>query len=251
MTLIILFFGLFIGCSADDDSSNSTPTQSQSTASPEPAAPQVPDPGTATLSSPTNNEICLEGVAVDESRSSVTFSWNASADTNSYDLTITNQATSESTDIRSIATTSNEVTLEHDASYSWYITSKADGNSTTSQSDIWQFYLAGDGQENHVPFNASTIYPSPGAAVDAVNGVVAIEWEGNDPDPNDLLRYTIYVDSNSESVSTFETPDASQTDLTLTTFDLSVESGQTYYWSIKTTDGENSSYSPVFSFIVN
>ena len=52
------------------------------------------------------------------------------------------------------------------------VASKANDTSDTTDSDTWQFYLAGDGQENYAPFPATILSPTSGAAVDASNGLV-------------------------------------------------------------------------------
>lgn len=242
--LNIFSFVFILSCSAvDDDSGTTTPTVTQQ---PTPApTPQVPTPGKSSLSAPENNEVCYEGEEVDESNSEVTFSWEASSDTDSYDIVITNQETSQSQTESGITSTSKVVTLATDISYSWKIVSKANDTSDTTDSDTWQFYLAGDGQENYAPFSATILSPTSGAAVDADNGNITLSWEGNDPDEGDSLTYTIYFDE----VDGLQDP--IEEELTETTIEVSVESGTTYYWRVKTSDGQSSSFTLVYSFIVN
>ena len=242
--LYILSFVFIVSCSAeDDDSGTTTPPVTQQPA-PTPT-PQVPTPGKSSLSAPENNEVCYEGEEVDDSNSEVTFSWDASSDTDSYDLVITNQETSQSQTESGITSTSKAVTLATDVSYSWKIVSKANDTSDTTDSDTWQFYLAGDGQENYAPFPATILSPNSGAAVDANNGSITLSWEGNDPDEGDNLTYTIYFDQVDGLQDPIE-EDSSETEL-----EVSVESGTTYYWRVKTSDGKSSSFTLVYSFIVN
>ena len=233
-----------VSCSAeDDDSGTTTPPVTQQ---PAPApTPQVPSPGKSSLSAPENNEVCYEGEEVDDSNSEVTFSWDASSDTDSYDLVITNQETSQSKTESGITSTSKAVTLATDVSYSWKIVSKANDTSDTTDSDTWQFYLAGDGQENYAPFPATILSPTSGAAVDADNGNITLSWEGNDPDDGVSLTYTIYFDEVDGLQDPIE-EDSSETEL-----EVSVESGTTYYWRVKTSDGKSSSFTLVYSFVVN
>ena len=240
--LYILSFVLIVSCSAeDDDSGTTTPPVTQQPA----PTPQVPAPGKPSLSTPENNEVCYEGEEVDETNSEVTFSWDASSDTDSYDLVITNQETSQSQTESGITSTSKVVTLATDISYSWKIISKANDTSDISESETWQFYLAGDGQENYAPFPATIISPSSGAALDSNNGSIILSWEGNDPDEGDSLTYTIYFDQVDGLQDPIE-QDSSETEL-----EVSVESGTTYYWRVKTSDGKSSSFTLVYSFIVN
>ena len=91
---VLLLSILLLSCSAEDDSESSTPPTTTQQPPPTPA-PQVPTPGKSSLSAPDNNEVCYEGEAVDTSNSEVTFSWDASSDTDSYDLQITNQETNQ------------------------------------------------------------------------------------------------------------------------------------------------------------
>lgn len=244
--LYILSFVLIISCSAEDDSGTSTPPPTTQQPKPEPA-PSVPAPGKSSLSAPENNEVCYEGEAVDASNSAVTFSWDASSDTDSYDLQITNQETNQIQTESGITTTSKAVTLATDVSYSWKVVSKANDTSDTTSSDTWQFYLAGDGQENYAPFPATITSPTSGAAVDPSNGLVTLSWEGNDPDEGDSLTYTIYFDE----VDGLQDPQTANTNITENSLEVEVESGTTYYWRVKTSDGTSSSFTLVYSFIVN
>jgi len=244
--LYILSFVLIISCSAEDDSGTSTPPPTTQQPKPEPA-PSVPAPGKSSLSAPENNEVCYEGEAVDASNSAVSFSWDASSDTDSYDLQITNQETNQTQTESGITSTSKAVTLATDVSYSWKVVSKANDTNDTTSSDTWQFYLAGDGQENYAPFPATILSPTSGAAVDASNGLVTLSWEGNDPDEGDSLTYTIYFDE----VDGLQDPQTANTNITETSLEVEVESGTTYYWRVKTSDGTSSSFTLVYSFVVN
>jgi hypothetical protein len=229
--LYILSFVLIISCSAEDDGGSSLPPPTTQQPTPTPT-PQVPAPGKSSLSAPENNEICYEGEAVNESNSAVTFSWDTSSDTSSYDLQITNQETNETQTEGGITSTSKVVTLATDVSYSWKVVSKANDTSDTTNSDTWQFYLAGDGQENYAPFPATIISPTSGAAVDSNGGKVILSWEGNDPDEGDSLTYTVYFD-NIDGLQ-----DPIEENITETSLEVEAESGTTYYWRVKTSDGQ-------------
>ena len=244
--LYILSFVLIISCSAEDDSGTSTPPPTTQQPTPTPT-PQVPAPGKSGLSAPENNEVCYEREAVDASNSEVTFSWEASSDTDSYDLQITNQETSQTKTESGITSTSKAVTLATDVSYSWKVVSKANDTSDTTDSDTWQFYLAGYGQENYAPFPSTILSPTSGAAVDASNGLVTLSWEGNDPDEGDSLTYTVYFDE----IDGLQDPQTANTNITETSLEVEVVSGTTYYWRVKTSDGASSSFTLVYSFIVN
>jgi len=239
--LIVLF--VISSCSKGDDGGGTSTPPVTST----PTPPAVPNPGKSSLTSPSNNEICYEGQDTTGQQSNVSFQWAASTDTDSYDLIITNQNSNQVQTVGGITGTSRSVSLQKGTAYRWRIVSKANDTSVTTNSDTWQFYLQGDGEENHVPFAATINSPTVGASVDANNGLVTLNWEGNDVDENDTLSYTVYIDTTDG----LQAPPSEQVGISESTFDVAVQSGTTYYWRIKTTDGISSSYTVVYTFQVN
>ena len=69
-------------------------------------------PGKSTLLAPANNRACETGVSVSETQSEVSFSWNASAKTSYYDLTITNLNTNTPISKTGITSTSTKSNLD-------------------------------------------------------------------------------------------------------------------------------------------
>jgi len=202
-------------------------------------------PGKSTLTAPANNKTCETGTSVSDTKSEVTFTWGASADTNTYDLKITDLNSSTITNKTGLSTTTTKVTLDKGVPYSWNITSKSTASTTTTASDTWKFYLAGTGVVNYAPFPADLKTPASGSTVTRDgDGKVAFTWDGSDPDTGDTLKYTLYVDTTDGK----QTPPAAQTDLTEKTASVALEAATTYYWRVKTSDGINSSYSIVYSF---
>ena len=202
-------------------------------------------PGKSTLTAPANNKTCETGTSVSDTKSEVTFTWGASADTNTYDLKITDLNSSTITNKTGLSTTTTKVTLDKGVPYSWNITSKSTASTTTTASDTWKFYLAGTGVVNYAPFTADLKTPASGSTVTRDgDGKVAFTWDGSDPDTGDTLKYTLYVDTTDGK----QTPPAAQTDLTAKTASVALEAATTYYWRVKTSDGTNSSYSIVYSF---
>ena len=202
-------------------------------------------PGKSTLTAPANNKTCETGTSVSDTQSEVTFTWGASADTNTYDLKITDLNSSTITNKTGLSTTTTKVTLDKGVPYSWNITSKSTASTTTTASDTWKFYLAGTGIVNYAPFPADLKTPASGSTVTRDgDGKVAFTWDGSDPDTGDTLKYTLYVDTTDGK----QTPPAAHTDLTEKTVSVALEAATTYYWRVKTSDGTNSSYSIVYSF---
>ena len=202
-------------------------------------------PGKSTLTAPANNKTCETGTSVSDTKGEVTFTWGASADTNTYDLKITDLNSSTITNKAGLSTTTTKVTLDKGVPYSWNITSKSTASTTTTASDTWKFYLAGTGIVNYAPFPADLKTPASGSTITRDgDGKVAFTWDGSDPDTGDTLTYTLYVDTTDGK----QTPPAAQTDLTEKTASVALEAATTYYWRVKTSDGINSSYSIVYSF---
>ena len=202
-------------------------------------------PGKSTLTAPANNKTCETGTSVSDTKSEVTFTWGASADTNTYDLKITDLNSSTITNKTGLSTTTTKVTLDKGVPYSWNITSKSTASTTTTASDTWKFYLAGTGIVNYAPFPADLKTPASGSTITRDgDGKVAFTWDGSDPDTGDTLKYTLYVDTTDGK----QTPATALSNLTAKTASVALEAATTYYWRVKTSDGTNSSYSIVYSF---
>ncbi len=204
---------------------------------------KVAAPEKATLIYPDNNSACVTDGAISDIVSAVIFSWNASNNTDFYDLTITNLNTNSINTISQINATSKSVNLSRGTPYAWYITSKSSGTSKSSQSDTWQFYLAGEGIVNYAPFPADLVYPENGITVSSSSGTVNLSWTCVDLDSEELT-YTLYFDA----VDGLQTPNEAHTNLSATNIDVPVSANTTYYWRVVSSDGSNNSYSMVQAF---
>jgi hypothetical protein len=204
----------------------------------------VNPPAKSTLSAPANSKTCETGTSVSSTQSDVDFTWGVSADTDSYDLKITDLNSNVATNKTGLTTTSTKVTLDKGVPYSWFVTSKSTKSSVTTPSDTWKFYLAGTGVANYAPFPADLKAPSSGSTLKRTDGKVTFTWEGSDPDSGDTLTYTLYVDTTDGK----QTPASAQTDLSVLTLDVALDAATTYYWRVKSSDGTNSSYSTVYTF---
>lgn len=223
-SLLIVFY--FLSCSKDSN------TQTN-----------VASPEKATLIYPDNNSACVTDGAISDIVSAVIFSWNASSNTDYYDLSITNLNTNSATTYSKINSTSKSVNLSRGTPYSWFITSKSNGTSNSAQSDTWQFYLAGEGVVNYAPFPADLVYPENGITVSSSSGTVNLSWTCVDLD-SENLTYTLYFDT----IDGLQTPIEAYTNLSTTNLDVSVSANTTYYWRVVSSDGYNHSYSLVQGF---
>lgn len=203
----------------------------------------VPDPKAATLTFPNNNETCNEGSvdSNDPTKSNVTFQWNASQDTDSYEVNLKNLSNNSTTKTNA---NTNEITITilRGTPYEWFVVSKASGTNKTASSSTWKFYNQGVGVENYAPFPAEVISPKRGETI-ASTTTVSLKWNGSDVD-DDISDYEIFIGTDENSSSSIGTTSN-------TTMDASVSSGSTYYWKVVTKDSQdNTSDSEIFEFKV-
>lgn len=224
---IILLAQLIISCGGD--SGGNTPTT-------------TPAPGKSVLIAPVNAKTCEDGTNSTATQSTVAFSWNATSDTQSYDLNITNLNTQAVVTQTGLTATTASAVLTRGVPYSWSVTSRNKGT-TTATSDVWKFYLAGNGVTNYAPFPAAAIAPEPGATAVPSNGKVTLSWDSSDVEAS-ALTYTLYFDT----VDGKQTPLTANTSLTAKTKEVTVASNTVYYWRVVTSDGANVSTSVVYTF---
>ena len=208
---------------------------------PDPEPIPVPAPSAATLVFPADNTECNEGEILSDTQSRVLFQWNASQNTDSYQVNLINLNTN-STALTNSTTNEAEITLLRGVPYEWFVVSRANGTNETATSAAWRFYNAGPGITNYAPFPAEAVSPGRGATI-STTSTVTLEWTGNDID-NDLASYNLYF-------GTADPPALLETGITTTSFEVSVASGLTYYWQVETVDSAgNQTLSELFNFRV-
>jgi len=199
------------------------------------------DPGSATLVFPENNSECTEGVTVNDLQSTITFQWQASQNTDSYEVNVKDLNTG---DTQKTDATTNEIdiTLNSNTPYEWFVVSRKAGSNTAPESAKWKFYNAGAGVVNYAPFPADAENPKRGETIAAATSVT-LEWQGNDVD-NDIAQFEVLFGTTAE-------PSANLGSTAQSTMNVDVVSGQTYYWRIITKDNaDNTSESEIFDFKV-
>ena len=211
-----------------------------------PPPPPEPDPPSATnLTKPANNEVCETGTSISDTQSNVEFTWSASANTDTYDLKITNLNNNQVTNKNGLTSTNTIVALDKGNPYSWQITSKNNETTQTASSATWKFYLSGTGETSYAPFPADLKTPESGSTVARTSeGKVKLSWTGSDPDTSTGLKYTVYIDK----VDGKQTPNDNNKELDDSELEVAVDAETIYYWRIMTSDGSNTSYSLVFTF---
>ncbi len=202
--------------------------------------PKPPD--SAQLLFPERSSECTAGRAINETTSEVEFRWQASNNTESYELKVTELATNRSERVNT-SSTSGKLTLRKGAAYAWVVTSKNSAVLQTVASETWQFYNAGS-ESTYAPFPAEIITPKMGAtAFRDINNEVELSWRGTDVD-NDINGYEVYFSTESPPEALIFSPGANGA-----TLKVAVASNTVYYWIIITKDTEgNSSESGIFEF---
>lgn len=231
-SLCMCFIVLIISCSSDGGSD------------PEPAP--ILHPGNVTLISPTNNNLCESGTDVTANSSNVTFSWTTAENTLNYEVLILNLDTNQEYTTSNISTISFDKTLTKGHPYSWKVTSKNNESTQQGNSPTWKFYLSSNGITNYTPFPAELIYPENDQTFENNTTTILLDWIGSDID-NENLTYTIYLDN----VDGLQDPIDELLDISNSEAEVALESNNSYYWRVKSSDGENSSYSQIFVFHVD
>jgi len=205
---------------------------------------QTITPGKSILLFPAQNSVCTTGTSVSSTQTSVTFTWNASENTDSYELDIENLLTKAIT-TQTYTATSTTVTLLNATPYAWTIISKTSKNtSSVTSSDVWKFYVSGPGVVYYAPFPATIVSPVFNQTVTASNGMTNLTWLGSDPD-NDIKNYDIYLGTSSTNLTLYK---AGVTDMFLNAVPVS---STTYYWKVLTNDSKgNITDSGVYQFTV-
>lgn len=199
------------------------------------------DPVAATLVFPEKNSLCTEGTVIDNTKSDITFKWNAAVGADKYQIVTVNlennaKSTNQST------TNQATVTLNRGARYEWYVVSLSNSSDVKETSEKWRFFNAGAGLESHPPFPATAVAPKTGNTLDNA-GDVTIEWSGADPD-NDIVSFELLLDTTNPPTTSIGT-------YTTTSAVVSTVAATTYHWRIIAKDFKNNtSQSEVFSFAI-
>lgn len=201
--------------------------------------PKVPEP--VLLEFPAQNTACTTGVEVTTTTSRVDFRWKASANTDVYEIEITDLI-SNSTQKAATSSTTLGVIIQKGRPYSWRVFSSNNETEETATSQSWLFYNAGS-ETTYAPFPAQVSAPISGSTVKLENGQVVLSWMGADVD-SDIDSFEVILDTSNPPVVSQATLEFDEQELGIT-----LDPATVYFWKILTTDREgNQSDSGVFSF---
>lgn len=201
-------------------------------------------PSSALLIFPLENSECTVGQNINQTTRLINFQWEASSNTDGYELTVTNL----NTNVPQVVTT-NETSVQlqviKGVPFSWSVTSENNKVTQTATSEVWYFFNAG-AITSRAPFPAKINSPKSGERViKNLNNQVNLSWTGTDLDA-DIDIFEVYL-STSNPPSTLVTT----TNALTQGYDVNVLSNTIYFWSVKTIDKKgNSSSSGIYSFRV-
>ena len=193
------------------------------------------------LNTPTDNSPCLTGASISATEIEVIFKWYSARYADSYDLKITNLISNEIILKSDLVSTEQIVVLQKGKPYSWSVSSKSNLSSEAVISEVYNFYVGGSESLTNPPIAATLIIPKSGSTVvlDA-NGKTTLSWDPGDSNNN----YTLYLDK----IDGKQPTSSNYSNLSVSSLDVKLDAGSTYYWRVQTSDEKNSSYSVVSSF---
>lgn len=189
---------------------------------------------------PTPNLLCTD--------STITFDWSDAPDTDgdivSYEIVISKNR--ELTNVivnQTVATSQVTITLEKGTAYYWTVTPIDSQNNRGTPTEVYAFYTSGDGLANSVPFTAELLEPDNQGNVNS--GLISLSWIGADADAADTLSYDLFFGESSD-------PPVLEVGLSEQFYNVTVDSGKTYYWKVNTLDSSGGkSIGIIWSFTVN
>lgn len=211
----LLAIQFLIACSGDGGGEtpiNPTPTEINT-------APSVP-----VLKTPENNLSCIDVTQ--------TFSWEASTDPDNdpvrYKFLIAkDQNFQQEIKELSLNESGQELVLEPGFIYYWKVKAVDTKNNESEFSETFKFFTNPGNPLNKLPYLAINVFPDNDDEIETTSQV-ELQWTCEDPD-SDPLTYDIYFGKN-------ESPELLKSNVTETSFSVSVEVATEYYWQIVAKD---------------
>ncbi|MEO1486691.1 MAG: hypothetical protein AAFU57_13145 [Bacteroidota bacterium] len=203
----------------------------------------VLNPTEVTLVFPENNSICTEGTVLSDTESEVTFEWSEAVTGDSYLVRLTDLNTGTTENIQSDAI-QMPIVLKRGNPYTWRVVTLMNASGNSAESETGSFYNAGPGVDHYVPFPATILSPEMAETFPSNTTTVDLSWSGADLD-NDIVNYDVYF-------GTVSPPELFLENLVENRLNnITVQSGNTYYWRILTRDAQgNASKTVIYTFEV-
>ncbi|GAA4273685.1 fibronectin type III domain-containing protein [Aquimarina gracilis] len=212
--IALLSTALVLSCSGDDD-----------------GGPQIDlsnaDPTIPSLIFPTNNLTCTN---ID-----LTFSWNAATDSDgdtiSYVIDISTDSSFDTIAFTVTTTQRNRTfNLDKGVTYFWRVKAMDNKGNESDYSATQSFFTEPDAAVNTLPNAPEVVSPEIGSRVSETT--ITLNWNASDAD-GDTLVYDVYFGDTDSPALVAEAIDVS-------TLDVSVSSGTTYYWRVVAKDPNQS-----------
>ena len=188
----------------------------------------IPNPESALLLGPENNNNCTTAIRVSDQQSQVNFSWQESLHTDEYELVVRDILTN--VDQKKLTLRfSSSIVLESGKQYSWWVNSKSLQTENIAKSQIWTFYIEGIPTSSHFPFPANLLSPENNTQVSLENGVLTLRWEAVDLD-NDVVDYDVYLGPDPDDL------ELAGENLTTNSISATLIPDRYYYWKVATRD---------------
>lgn len=224
---VVWLFLIVLACSKNDDK-------------PEPE--DKVDPIAVRLEFPLKNSECTAGIDQNTDKTLVEFRW-ATAENDSYELILENLSTNQVSRTKT-SNHSVEILLDKNTPYEWYVISSLANSQEEVESERWKFYAAGEGVSNYAPFPADLLSPEGGSGFDTGTQQLKLEWQSSDID-DVSITYDVLVGTENPPIQVVAS------DLTQSSFDISVSTGSAMFWRIAAKDENgNVSYSKVRDFTI-
>ncbi|MEO8253154.1 MAG: hypothetical protein ABI554_02115 [Flavobacterium sp.] len=190
--------------------------------------PQNTAPTVPTLSSPTNNKLCIDN--------SVSFQWNVVTDAEKKPIVYQIQVATDNQFTQIVKTTevslnSTTIGLDKGKAYYWRVKAIDSKNTSSSYSVTNSFYTEGVTQSNHLPFLPQLVFPVYNSIVSTSS--ITLKWSANDVDVNDSLSYDVYLGTvNPPTVKIANS-------ISEPVFNINtVETSKVYYWKVVVKDNK-------------
>lgn len=228
---LITSWSLFVFLSCSSDSGNGGPDEPMENPIENNVAPSTPS-----LIYPSNELVCIDN--------ELEFEWNASTDEDGDPITYYVEVAYDRDFLEMVeAITTNELTrlflLDKGETLYWRARASDDESNFSNYSSIWRFYTEAEPEANQLPSQPELLNP----AIDTiVTGLTAdLTWNTSDGD-GDPLIYDLYFGIN-------ENPPLHEEGYENSTYTISIEAGNTYYWKIVSKDNRGGvSIGPIWSF---
>ncbi|NNF32472.1 MAG: hypothetical protein HKN68_00075 [Saprospiraceae bacterium] len=178
---------------------------------------------------------------------SLNFEWNFSIDPENHEIEYKLEI-AEKSDFNSllfdivIIDNFKSLNLEEGKTYYWRVLARDENQAESSYSEIWALFTEPKLTYNSIPQQAASENPVNNSNV--LQGSVTLQWSCSDED-EDPLKFDLYFGPENP-------PTLYQQDLENPSYEVNLESNQTYYWKVVATDPQGAkSIGPTWTFDSN